>query len=262
MIFQLNEVEHNYGENVHILDNPVLSCLLLELSLSSTVQPRISWLLENIYNGLINTVVNREFPVRHESVLTRMSTIQGKKALVSGELLNRDVQLVIVNMATAGDQPANIIYNWLNYIFNPSLIRQDHLMPNRTVGNHGEITGCDIAGCKIGGEVEGAIMLLPDPMGATGGTVEETIDIYKGRGEPEKIIAMHLVITPEYIRKVKERFPTLVVYAVRLDRGLSSPEVLKTLPGTDIQNEVGLNANGYIVPGLGGMGELINNREK
>jgi len=49
------------------------------------------------------------------------------------------------------------------------------------------------------------------------------------------------------------------VWTARLDRGLSSAEVLKQRPGTRWNEERGLNEHGYIVPGAGGLGELLNN---
>jgi hypothetical protein len=50
-----------------------------------------------------------------------------------------------------------------------------------------------------------------------------------------------------------------VVYALRLDRGLSSPDVLAAVPGERWDEERGLNDHHYIVPGGGGLGEVMNN---
>ena len=47
--------------------------------------------------------------------------------------------------------------------------------------------------------------------------------------------------------------------AYRLDRGLSAPDVLETLPGTRWDEERGLDAHSYIIPGAGGLGEVLNN---
>jgi hypothetical protein len=40
---------------------------------------------------------------------------------------------------------------------------------------------------------------------------------------------------------------------------MSDPEVLATMPGTYWDREKGLDEKSYIVPGAGGMGEVINN---
>ena len=52
---------------------------------------------------------------------------------------------------------------------------------------------------------------------------------------------------------------SLHIFAVRLDRGLSAPDVLATTPGTRWDEERGLNDIQYIVPGAGGVGEVLNN---
>jgi hypothetical protein len=46
---------------------------------------------------------------------------------------------------------------------------------------------------------------------------------------------------------------------VRLDRGLSSKKVLASKLGSKPKGEIGLNEHGYIVPGAGGVGELMHN---
>jgi uracil phosphoribosyltransferase len=53
--------------------------------------------------------------------------------------------------------------------------------------------------------------------------------------------------------------PDVIVYAARVDRGLSAPDVLDTVPGTRWEEERGLDDRQYIVPGGGGLGELMNN---
>jgi uracil phosphoribosyltransferase len=87
------------------------------------------------------------------------------------------------------------------------------------------------------------------------------VSYYKNslEGKPAKCIAMHLIVTPEYIRRVHAEHPDVAIYALRLDRGLSEPAVLRTEPGTRAEEEKGLNDRQYIVPGAGGVGEILNN---
>jgi uracil phosphoribosyltransferase len=98
-------------------------------------------------------------------------------------------------------------------------------------------------------------------MGATGGSMVRLASIYKGLegGPPRKIIAMNLIITPEYLEAVQREHPDVTIYAIRLDRGMSAPEILKTTPGERWAEERGLNERQYIVPGAGGLGEILNN---
>jgi predicted secreted hydrolase len=70
---------------------------------------------------------------------------------------------------------------------------------------------------------------------------------------------LNLIVTPQYLKKVLTTHPEATVYAVRLDRGMSSPEILRTIPGERWDEENGLNELQYIVPGGGGFGEIMNN---
>ena len=90
-------------------------------------------------------------------------------------------------------------------------------------------------------------------------TLVEAVDLYKQRGRARKYIALHCIVTPEYLKKIQARHPDLTVYAVRLDRGLSPADVLATTPGSLWDRERGLNEKHYIVPGGGGFGEILNN---
>jgi len=123
------------------------------------------------------------------------------------------------------------------------------------------VIGSSISGRKIDGDVDDAILLFPDSIGATGGSICTALDAYKtqGMGAPRKVIAAHLIITPEYVKRVTTQHPGTVIYALRLDRGLSPPEVFDTVPGTLWERERGLDDRQYIVPGGGGFGELMNN---
>ena len=67
-----------------------------------------------------------------------------------------------------------------------------------------------------------SFVVIPDSMGATGSTIKTAIDLYSNHGVARKYIAMHLVVTPEYLSSVTALYPQLAIYAIRLDRGLSS----------------------------------------
>ena len=61
----------------------------------------------------------------------------------------------------------------------PEGVRQDHLALARTVDDKGGVTGAGaLRLSKIGGPVDGAMLLIPDPMGATGSTISKVIEQY------------------------------------------------------------------------------------
>ena len=135
---------------------------------------------------------------------------------------------------------------------------------NRSTDAQDRVTGADVFGQKIGGSSDDAIILFPDPMGATGSSICKAIQTYKSPslGTPRKLIALHLIVTPEYLLKVSQEHPDVLIYAFRLDRGLSSQKALQSIPGTHWEEERGLNETQYIVPGAGGLGEVLNNAEQ
>jgi uracil phosphoribosyltransferase len=157
--------------------------------------------------------------------------------------------------------PSQVIYELLNEVLDPSLVRQDHLFMSRETNEQGEVVGARWHDAKIGRDIGGRIVLFPDPMGATGSSMVSAVRHYKTKleGTPAKCIAMHMIITPEYIRRVHAEYPDVVIYALRLDRGLSPADVLDSIPGEHWDQEHGLNEHQYIVPGAGGLGELLNN---
>jgi uracil phosphoribosyltransferase len=109
--------------------------------------------------------------------------------------------------------------------------------------------------------VEGAVLVIPDPMGATGGSLCVVLDHYlrAALGKPARVVFVHLIVTPEYVRNVHARHPDVHIHAVRLDRGFSSPAALALPSGTLRAEEGGLDDHQYIVPGAGGLGEVLNN---
>ena len=105
------------------------------------------------------------------------------------------------------------------------------------------VSGSDLMASKIDGSVKGAIVFIPDPMGATGGSVKEVVDFYlKKYGKPKRFVVVNLVVAPQYLKNLKKIKAPISVYAARLDKGLTKDD--------------------FIYPGLGGVGEMINNTRK
>jgi uracil phosphoribosyltransferase len=256
--YQISELEHRYGKNVHVLSDLFLLSHLAQLCAEQTTQPVINELVTTIYSSLLKIVVNNEFPQREAHIPTRMHP-QHPEAIFQGPIIDPETPVVSVNLARAGTLPSHICYTALNYFMNPKKVRQDHISIARQTNDEQKVTGSQVSGHKIGGTIDNAIVMFPDPMGATGGTLVETIDLFKKHGKAHKLIAIHCIVTPEYIKKIQSHHPELIVYAVRLDRGLSPAEVLKSVPGTHWERERGLNDHHYIVPGGGGFGEILNN---
>jgi len=260
LAFRPQEIRHHYGPSVHIVGDPLSLTMLGRLCSRGTIQPEVNRLVSELYRSLLHAVIATEFPRRMVSIETRMveATAEG---VWRGEIIALDTPTVVVALARAGLLPSQVAFDFLNQVLTPANVRQDHLHLGRTVDKAGRVTGAGVHGVKIGGGIEGAILLIPDPMGATGSTVSRVLEHYRAevRGAALKIIAVHLIITPEYLRHVSTNHPEVTVYALRLDRGLSPPDVLATVPGERWAEERGLTDHDYIVPGAGGLGEIMNN---
>lgn len=90
--------------------------------------------------------------------------------------------------------------------------------------------------CKLPDGIEDKLVLLVDPMLATGGSACDAIDLLKKRG-CKHIKFMAIIGAPEGVEKVAEAHPDVDIYVSTLDRCL--------------------NSDGYILPGLGDAGDRL-----
>jgi uracil phosphoribosyltransferase len=259
--YRPSEVEHRYGPQVHIIDDPVALAWLARLGSPDTKQPDLGRLVRRLYEHLAVVVLAAELPRTRIEVPSRMMGPGCPEAVYQGVAVDARTQVVSVAIARAGTVPSQITYETLNELLEPEGVRQDHLVMSRIVDEQGRVTGTSWQDAKIGTQVAGKLVLFPDPMGATGGSMSLAMKHYRTKldGDPAALIAMNLIVTPEYILRIRQDHPQARIYAFRLDRGLSGREILATIPGTHPERERGLNDHQYIVPGAGGLGELLNN---
>jgi len=89
---------------------------------------------------------------------------------------------------------------------------------------------------KAPADIEDRIVIVLDPMLATGGSAIAAIDALKKRNV-NKIKFMCMIAAPEGLNALKEAHPDIEIYVGALDEKL--------------------NENGYIIPGLGDAGDRI-----
>jgi len=90
--------------------------------------------------------------------------------------------------------------------------------------------------CKLPADIENRLVIVTDPMLATGGSACDAIAMLKERG-CSNIRLMCLVAAPVGIEKVQTEHPDVDIYVAAIDKCL--------------------NENAYIVPGLGDAGDRI-----
>lgn len=259
LIVRENEFAQAYGERVHLLASPTLQTLLARLGSPSIRQPELAWVLRTVYSELFLRAADGELATCFTEVPTRMAEAHPEHGIWRGAAFDPKQQLVFVDVIRAGIVPAQLCFELASSLLPDENLRIDHLNMARISDEEGHVIRVDLSGSKIGGSIEGRVLILPDPMGATGSTMLRALEHYfETHGKPSKIIALPMIATPEYLRAVLE-IENLVVYTARLDRGLSPAEVLETPPGVNWDEERGLDEHSYIVPGAGGIGEVLNN---
>lgn len=258
--FRLSEKKHHYGSHIHLLDDPYATQVLNRFSQASVSQPEANRLVTQLYKFLLQQSANTFWPRVSSGTKTRMLN-QTANAHFEGEVFNLKVRAVVVDLMRAGILPTQVCFEALHDILAPADIRQDHILINRKTNDQGEVIGVNISGHKIGGPFDNSYVFIPDPMGATGSSMRGVIELlekFQG-GAALKFIGLHLIVTPEYLKSIEPLKDRLEIFTLRLDRGLSSKEVLSSIPGTHWDQEKGLTDNDYIVPGAGGVGEILNN---
>lgn len=90
--------------------------------------------------------------------------------------------------------------------------------------------------CKLPSPIEERVIVVTDPMLATGGSACDALKLIKQHGG-RKIKFMCIIAAPEGLERLKKEHPDVQIYVGHLDRQL--------------------NENAYILPGLGDAGDRI-----
>lgn len=90
--------------------------------------------------------------------------------------------------------------------------------------------------CKLPEDIDQRLVLIVDPMLATGGSADAAIEFVKKQGA-KQIKFASIIAAPEGIKMLTEKHPDIQIYCGSIDRQL--------------------NKNGYILPGLGDAGDRI-----
>ena len=90
--------------------------------------------------------------------------------------------------------------------------------------------------CKLPEGIVQRMILIVDPMLATGGSADAAVQFVKKKGG-KQIKFVSIIAAPEGVKRLSEAHPDIQIYCGEIDRGL--------------------NENGYILPGLGDAGDRI-----
>ena len=202
---------------VHVFDHPLISDKLTRMRRSSTSTQEFRLLLKEI-SELMGYEVTRNFE-------TKPVTVETPICMGTFPMLKQNF-FTIVPILRAG---LGMVDGLLE------------LMPFAHVGHIGlyrdETTHQPIEYYfKMPQNVEDSVIIVVDPMLATGGSASDAIDSLKKRNCKD-IRLMNLVAAPEGIKVIQERHPDVDIYVASIDERL--------------------NEDAYIVPGLGDAGDRI-----
>ena len=251
--------DHGYGPRVHVLEDAWTAAATAKLSSPDCTHTELVQVVRALTTRLATTAFGRELPRAERSVTTRMAEKHGEVGTWRGEAVDPAAEVVVLDVIRGGIIPSQTCFELLSLVHPIETLRLDHLNMQRVAGEDGRVDRVELTGSKVGGSMEGSTLVIPDPMGATGGTILRALEHLKAaHGTPARLILIPLICTPEFLRAVLTLDVELSVYTARVDRGMSDRDVLASPLGARWAEERGLDDEDYIVPGAGGVGEVLN----
>ena len=201
---------------LHLIDHPMIKSKLTLMRKVETGTKDFRQNLDEIA-GLMAYEVTKDLPTRNVDIVTPMGACVGQEL---------DCRVVLVPVLRAGLGMVNGIQN---------------LIPTCKIGHIGLYRNEETLEpveyyAKFPKHMDESIVLIRDPMLATGGSAKAAIDIVKKAGA-KTIKLVNLVGVQEGIDVIEKAHPDVDIYLAAKDEKL---------------NEIG-----YIVPGLGDAGDRI-----
>lgn len=201
---------------LHIIDHPLVQHKLSLMREKGTSTIKFRELLKEIAM-LMGYEITRDFPLTYEEIETPLQKMNAPK--ISGK------KVVIVPILRAGLGMVDGLTT---------------LIPSARIGHIGmyrdEETCLPVFYYYKMPVNKDRLVIVTDPMLATGGSACDAISRLKGDGY-KSIRLMCLVASPQGVKAVEEKHPDVDIYLASLDEGL--------------------NEKNYILPGLGDAGDRI-----
>lgn len=202
---------------LHIVDHPLITHKLSIMRNKKTGSKDFRELLNEV-SMLMGYELTRDLPL--EDIIIETPITKTKTKMVSGK------KLAIVPILRAG---IGMVDGLLSLV---PVAKVGHIGLYRDPETHNPVEYY----CKLPCDIEDRIVILMDPMLATGGSACDALSKLKDRG-CKNIRFMCLVAAPEGVARVQAAHPDVDIYTAALDECL--------------------NEHAYIVPGLGDAGDRI-----
>lgn len=202
---------------VHIMDHPLITHKLSIMRNKKTGSKDFRELLGEIAM-LMGYELTRDLPLEDVTIETPITKMKAK--MISGK------KLAIVPILRAG---LGMVDGLLELV---PVAKVGHIGLYRDPETHNPVEYY----CKLPNDIEDRIVILVDPMLATGGSACDALSMLKKHG-CHNIRFMALVGAPEGVERVQREHPDVDIFIGALDECL--------------------NEHAYIVPGLGDAGDRI-----
>ena len=202
---------------LHVIDHPMVQHKLTIMRMKETGSKDFRELLKEIAM-LMGYEVTRDIALMDVQIETPICPMTAK--MVNGR------KLAIVPILRAG---IGMVEGLLNLV---PVARVGHIGLYRNEETHKPV----VYYCKLPEDIQKRLVILTDPMLATGGSACDAIAMLKERG-CRNIRLMCLVAAPDGVAKVQQEHPDVDIFVAAVDERL--------------------NENAYIVPGLGDAGDRI-----
>ena len=203
--------------NLHIIDHPLIQHKLTIMRDKNTSSKDFRELLDEI-SMLMGYEITRNLPLEDVEIETPIQKATCKR--IAGK------KLAVVPILRAG---LGMVDGLLRLV---PVARVGHIGLYRDPETHLPVEYY----CKMPPDIDKRLVIVVDPMLATGGSAADAITMVKARGA-KSILLMCLVAAPEGVKKVMDEHPDVDLYCASLDERL--------------------NDHAYIIPGLGDAGDRI-----
>jgi uracil phosphoribosyltransferase len=203
---------------LHIIDHPLITHKLSIMRNKKTGSKDFRELLDEIAM-LMGYEITRDLPLEDIKIETPLVPMVAKT--VSGK------KLAIVPILRAG---LGMVDGLLRLV---PVAKVGHIGMYRDEETHEPVEYY----CKMPPDIADRLVIVVDPMLATGGSAADAIALLKNKYGCRNIRLMNLVAAPEGVKKVQDEHPDVDIYVAALDECL--------------------NENAYILPGLGDAGDRI-----
>ena len=201
----------------HLIDHPLIQHKLTIMRDKHTPSKAFRELLDEI-SMLMGYEITRNLPLEEVEITTPIQKAKFKK--IKGK------KLALVPILRAG---LGMVDGLLRLV---PVARVGHIGLYRDPETHLPVEYY----CKMPPDIDKRLVIIVDPMLATGGSAADAITMVKNKGA-KNIVLMCLVATPEGVEKVLNTHPDVDIYSAALDEKL--------------------NDHAYIIPGLGDAGDRI-----